>query len=72
MLYTDGVTETESSSGNHFGTTRLSSLVRAHHTESATDIHDSVRIALKDFMGECRQTDDSTLVVLKFSGAVNP
>jgi len=66
VLYTDGVTETENNSGEHFGTTRLSALVQSHHSEPACAIHEQVRSSLKAFMGECRQTDDSTLVVLKF------
>jgi len=66
VLYTDGVTETESSSNEHFGTTRLNALVKARHGDSAAEIHHAIRDSLKDFMGECRQTDDSTLVVLKF------
>lgn len=66
VLYTDGVTETESGGGEHFGTDRLRSTVAAHHEEPASGIHDAVRQELKAFMGDCRQTDDSTLVVLKF------
>jgi phosphoserine phosphatase RsbU/P len=66
VLYTDGVTEAESATGEHFGTARLDALVKAHHSETAASIHEAIRGSLKDFMGECRQTDDSTLVVLKF------
>jgi len=66
VLYTDGVTETESSSNEHFGTTRLNALVKARHGDSAAEIHHAIRDSLKAFMGVCRQTDDSTLVVLKF------
>jgi phosphoserine phosphatase RsbU/P len=66
VLYTDGVTETESDSSEHFGAARLRATVQSHHAESASAIHETVRRSLKAFMGECRQTDDSTLVVLKF------
>jgi serine phosphatase RsbU (regulator of sigma subunit) len=66
VLYTDGVTETESPTHEHFGMARLNALVKAHHRESAGTIHNTIRDSLKTFMGECRQTDDSTLVVLKF------
>jgi len=66
VLYTDGVTEAESGSGEHFGATRLNAVVKAHQTESAAEMHRSIRASLKTFMGGCRQTDDSTLVVLKF------
>lgn len=66
VLYTDGVTETECTTGEHFGSARLEALVRAHYAETAAGIHNTVRGSLKTFMGQCRQTDDSTLVVLKF------
>lgn len=66
VLYTDGVTETESSKVEHFGFARLDAVAKAHRTYSASAIHDAVRKSLKEFMGERPQTDDSTLVVLKF------
>lgn len=66
ILYTDGVTEAESDTGEHFGTARLNSIVEMHGKEAAAAIHDAVRDSLKAFMGEHRQTDDTTLVVLKF------
>jgi len=66
ILYTDGVTETESAAGEHFGTARLNSIAMLHGREAAANIHDGVRDSLKLFMGEQRQTDDTTLVVLKF------
>ena len=66
VLYTDGVTETESEKGEHFGLARLSANVMDHRAEPAAAIHDSIRSSLKRFMGESQQGDDSTLVVLKF------
>jgi sigma-B regulation protein RsbU (phosphoserine phosphatase) len=66
VLYTDGVTETESSRAEHFGFGRLDAVAKAHQRYSASAIHDAVRKSLKEFMGERPQTDDSTLVVLKF------
>ena len=66
VLYTDGVTEAESPSGEHYGISRLNSLVKSHHAESADRIHTAIRASLEAFMGERQQSDDSTLVVLKF------
>src|SRR5688572_11880491 len=66
VLYSDGVTETENGSGEHFGLSRLNAVTREHLEKPASAIHDGVRDSLKAFMGERRQTDDSTLVVLKF------
>ncbi len=66
VLYTDGVTEAEGPAGEHFGTARLNAVVKAHHSETAESIHGAIRDSLKVFMGDCRPTDDSTLVVLRF------
>jgi sigma-B regulation protein RsbU (phosphoserine phosphatase) len=65
VLYTDGVTEAEAPSGEHFGMGRLSKAVAAGCGETARGIHDGVRAAMKEFSGGCRARDDSTLVVLK-------
>jgi sigma-B regulation protein RsbU (phosphoserine phosphatase) len=66
VLYSDGVTEGENGSGEHFGLSRLNAVTREHLDKPASVIHDRVRGNLKAFMGERPQTDDSTLVVLKF------
>lgn len=66
VLYTDGVTEAENETLEHFGAARLRAKVLQHHQDSAAEIHDAVRNDLKHFMGKSRQGDDSTLVVLKF------
>jgi phosphoserine phosphatase RsbU/P len=65
VLYTDGVTEAESPVREHFGMARLCSVVAAKHGETARGIHEAIRAALMAFSGECRPSDDSTLVVLK-------
>jgi serine phosphatase RsbU (regulator of sigma subunit) len=65
VLYTDGVTEAEAVSGEHFGMGRLSKSVAAQCGATARGIHDGVRAAMKEFSGGCRPRDDSTLVVLR-------
>jgi serine phosphatase RsbU (regulator of sigma subunit) len=66
VLYTDGITEAESPSGEHFGMERLSALAGEHRERSAKEIHDAIREEWKMFMGEGAASDDSTLIVLKF------
>jgi len=66
VLYTDGVTEAENADRELFGANRLHATVQAHHTGGAADIHSAIRASLNAFTGECKPTDDSTLVVLKF------
>jgi sigma-B regulation protein RsbU (phosphoserine phosphatase) len=66
VLYTDGITEAQNSTGEHFGLERLDSIALQHHTETARHIHDGIRNALRQFTGESNPTDDTTLVVVKF------
>lgn len=66
VIYTDGVTEAEDPTDEQFGMDRLNAVVCTHHTETAAEMHTSIRAALQDFMGERTATDDSTLIVLKF------
>ncbi len=67
VIYTDGVSEAENVLYEQFGTDRLSDLVSANRTLSASQIHGRIRAALKEFVGDEPLHDDSTLMVLKFS-----
>jgi serine phosphatase RsbU (regulator of sigma subunit) len=66
VLYTDGITEAESPSGEHFGLGRISRIAEERHKASAREIHDAIRAEWTAFMGDGKPSDDSTLVVLKF------
>jgi sigma-B regulation protein RsbU (phosphoserine phosphatase) len=66
VVYTDGVTEAEDGVNEQFGTERLNAVVATHHTGHASEIHEGIRSALKDFSGEHPPSDDATLIVLKF------
>lgn len=67
VIYTDGVSEAENRYGDQFGVDRLTGIVAATRSTSATHIHASVRGALKEFVGDEPTHDDSTLIVLKFA-----
>jgi phosphoserine phosphatase RsbU/P len=67
VIYTDGVSEAENSQDEQFGIDRLSDVVAAARTGSASDIHARIRGALTEFVGDAPVHDDSTLIVLKFS-----
>lgn len=67
VIYTDGVSEAVNSFDEQFGIDRLTEVVSAAREQSATQIHATVRAALKDFVGDEPTHDDSTLLVLKFT-----
>jgi serine phosphatase RsbU (regulator of sigma subunit) len=67
VIYTDGVFEAVNSFDEQFGIDRLTEVVSAARDQSATQIHGSIRAALKEFVGDEPTHDDSTLLVLKFT-----
>lgn len=66
VVYTDGVSEAENLQGDQFGLDRLAAVVAGARFKSASQIHASIRAALKVFVGDAPAHDDSTLIVLKF------
>jgi serine phosphatase RsbU (regulator of sigma subunit) len=64
VVYTDGVTESESSDGEYYGTRRLRSLIERHASASAGDLCRAVVDEVREF-GESEGQDDITLLVLK-------
>ena len=65
LLYTDGITETTSPSGEPFGVKGLEDAVRRNATQSAAEIYHSVLKEMYSFQGGGLGTDDVTMVVLK-------
>jgi sigma-B regulation protein RsbU (phosphoserine phosphatase) len=65
IIFTDGVTETRSPSGEQFGEERLAAVVRQHAGELAGRIHDRVRVAVEAHRGRSTQEDDMTIIVLR-------
>jgi len=66
VLCTDGVTDPENASGELYGYERLASVVAAHRSQSAAEIHEIIKTTIADFTGGRNLSDDSTLVVLQF------
>jgi sigma-B regulation protein RsbU (phosphoserine phosphatase) len=66
VLCTDGITDSENSAGELFGSERLASLVAAQNSLSASEIHGIIQQSVGDFAGQRNLSDDCTLVVLKF------
>jgi sigma-B regulation protein RsbU (phosphoserine phosphatase) len=72
VFLTDGVTETEDSSGNCFGADAAINVIRDHLEASAQDLVRYLRDAARAFAGGAAQEDDITLLVCKKVVEVDP
>jgi sigma-B regulation protein RsbU (phosphoserine phosphatase) len=68
VIYSDGVTESQSAQGEFFGKKRLHDLLTAHAAEPCTAIHDAIQEAVTAFAEGALQSDDITVLVLEFRG----
>ncbi|EIJ41582.1 serine phosphatase RsbU, regulator of sigma subunit [Beggiatoa alba B18LD] len=65
VLYTDGITEARNKSKQQYSVERLCAIISAHWHQSASAITQAVINDLKNHTGDCKLSDDITLVVLK-------
>src|SRR5947207_9387614 len=65
VIYSDGVTEAVSPTGEEFGATRLYEVVARNVNASASGIRDRIESALTKFAQGTRAGDDITLVIAK-------
>ncbi len=65
VLYTDGVTEAESSEGEFFGTQRLGSLLRDHRKLPPEEIIEMIFEQVRIFTGAANFNDDVSMVVMR-------
>jgi serine phosphatase RsbU (regulator of sigma subunit)/uncharacterized protein (DUF983 family) len=65
LLYTDGVTEAENTSGDRFNLTRLKESFQKHSQKPAGELMQSIKDEVYGFIGSQPQYDDITLVVLE-------
>lgn len=71
VLYTDGVTEAENTSGERYELPRLISAVEKHGMKPAKELHKIIMDDIYQFIGGAEQWDDITLLVMKV-GEVSP
>jgi sigma-B regulation protein RsbU (phosphoserine phosphatase) len=64
-MYTDGVNEAKSSSGEEFGNDRMENILKGTATMDCRQVVDSMREGIRDFVGDAEQSDDITMLVLK-------
>ncbi len=66
LLYTDGVTEAMDAGGNEFGGERLLEVVGGTSRSDASGLLESVLAAVRKHAGDAVQSDDITMLCLKF------
>jgi len=67
-MYTDGVTEAESPTGEHFGEERLSRVLRDSSSQPPRQILAAIERQVRDWCGDREPGDDLTLVVQRITG----
>lgn len=72
VIYSDGVTEATSPSGEEFGPTRLYEVVQRNVDASAAGIRDRIESALTKFAQGTLAADDITLVIVKRQAESKP
>lgn len=68
LLYSDGVTEAENGVGNFFGMQHLRACLEGGQQESPETLVAKVESAVTSFRGECEQSDDITMLCLRWLG----
>lgn len=72
FIYTDGVTEAMNENDELYGEKRLKELLNSlPETATAKEICDAVQEDIKKFVGEVSQSDDITMLALKFNEKVD-
>jgi len=64
-MYSDGITECESASGEEFGAGRLIELLQAHHDEPLPTLLATIQQATDRFAEGLPQYDDETVVLVR-------
>jgi phosphoserine phosphatase RsbU/P len=70
LLYTDGVTEAADRDRNLFQDVRLKEILGHHQDSSLKTLQDGIWSAVEKFTDGASQSDDVTLLVVRYRGAV--
>ncbi|AHK63598.1 PP2C family protein-serine/threonine phosphatase [Chlamydia avium] len=65
ILYSDGITEAHNQAGEMFSEERLKNTVKTLVGKSAEDAMHTLMLSVKNFVSNCPQYDDITLLILK-------
>jgi sigma-B regulation protein RsbU (phosphoserine phosphatase) len=66
VMYTDGVSEAQDAEGGFFELDRVVETLRQHRHEDAKAVTETLLEAVRSFAGEAPQSDDITLMTLRF------
>ena len=67
-LYTDGITEARNAAGEFYGEERLLDVFNRRAYNCAVELHHSVKEDIRSFVKEAPQSDDITIVTMKYQG----
>ena len=70
-LYTDGITEARNSDGDFFGEDRLLQAMNRKNHDTVAELFDSINQELDGFVSGATQSDDITLITVKYHGNSN-
>ncbi len=65
LLYTDGIVECESATGDEFGLERLREVLSAHHDRSPEELVGAIMAEVAGFAAGVAQADDITLIAIR-------
>lgn len=65
VVYSDGITEAQNSTGEEFGEERLVELLTKHRAETAENIRTRILESVERWAGSTERGDDQTVVILK-------
>jgi phosphoserine phosphatase RsbU/P len=68
VIYSDGVTEAATATGDFFGKKRLREILKANEGATCMQVHDAIQDAVSAFTEDAAQSDDITVVVLEYCG----
>jgi len=68
VMYTDGVTEAMNEQGELYGETRLEKALEGHSEDTTQQLIDRIMDSIQQHVKDAEQSDDITLLVLKYEG----
>ena len=69
--YTDGVTEATNINNEIYGETRLNNCLNSINSTEPTEIAKQVKKSIKEYISSNSQSDDITMLIFKYNGAMN-
>ncbi|MBR5086655.1 MAG: SpoIIE family protein phosphatase [Muribaculaceae bacterium] len=67
LLYTDGLTEAMDTKHQQFGIERVKDTITQHHCDTSQILLDTLTRAASDFVGNAEQSDDLTLLAVRYT-----